>query len=73
MGLVKCDVEGAELMVLKGGSRMLEEMRPVIVFECSDQLTQSFGYTVFEALQFLVARKYKLGQLSLGNWIATPL
>jgi FkbM family methyltransferase len=32
--LVKCDVEGHELSVFRGGVRLLREARPVLLFEC---------------------------------------
>lgn len=33
---IKCDVEGHELEVFRGGRRMLGEDRPVLLFECQD-------------------------------------
>ena len=34
VGLIKCDVEGHELAVFEGGRRLLEQQRPVLLFEC---------------------------------------
>lgn len=36
--LIKIDVEGAEDMVLAGATRLLEEVKPVIIIECFDGL-----------------------------------
>lgn len=33
---IKCDVEGHELEVFRGGLRMLREDRPILMFECQD-------------------------------------
>ena len=34
MRLIKCDVEGHELEVFRGGERLLRAQRPILVFEC---------------------------------------
>ncbi len=36
VGFIKCDVEGHELEVLRGGERMLREDQPVLLLECED-------------------------------------
>jgi FkbM family methyltransferase len=53
---VKIDVEGAEVMVLKGGARLLREHRPVIMCEVGPQysepvtaLLREFDYEIFDA------------------------
>lgn len=33
IALIKIDVEGAEMLVLKGGMRVLEDSKPIVVFE----------------------------------------
>lgn len=40
---VKIDVEGAEELVLKGGSQLLKQHRPVVLFECQRECTQTLG------------------------------
>jgi FkbM family methyltransferase len=35
--LIKCDVEGHEFEVFKGGERLLRKHRPVVLFECEDR------------------------------------
>lgn len=42
---VKIDVEGAELLVLRGGSRFLARDHPDIVFECGPEGPGDFGFT----------------------------
>src|SRR5262249_18558591 len=44
--VVKIDVEGAELLVLEGAQRSLSrDDSPIILFEASELLTTSFGYS----------------------------
>ena len=51
---VKCDVEGGELEVIKGGQRLLKDQRPALLFEVSLQTSErifhdlhSLGYRAF--------------------------
>jgi len=51
---IKMDVEGAELSVLQGASRLLNSLaRPLILAEISDLRTQPWGYHAREILEFL--------------------
>lgn len=51
--LVKIDVEGAELEVLRGASRILKESKPYLIFECSVDSVKSFGKTPEALYDFL--------------------
>ncbi len=42
--IVKCDVEGAELMVLQGATRLLSQDRPVLLLEVLRKWSRAFGY-----------------------------
>lgn len=42
--LIKCDVEGAELFVLKGGIKVLKELKPIILIEMLRKWSKKFGY-----------------------------
>lgn len=53
VNFVKIDTEGAELSILKGGSRMLRRDRPVIMCEVQDVRTRPWGYRAREILGFL--------------------
>ena len=57
--LVKIDVEGAELAVLRGARRMLLESRPVVLVEIHDGGTQHRA----EVLQLLQACGYAVNEL----------
>lgn len=44
LDLIKCDVEGAELFVLRGGLKTIEEHTPVIMLEMLRKWARAFGY-----------------------------
>ena len=55
---VKVDIEGAELMFLKGASRLFAQERPPIwLMEMALQQTSNFGYTPNDLLEFMSARR----------------
>lgn len=59
VNFVKLDVEGAELDVLKGASRLLGvNPRPVFLVELYDIRTEPWGYKASEIVQFLHDRRY---------------
>lgn len=57
--LVKCDVEGAELLVVRGGERTLATHRPAILIELLRKWAEKFGYHPNEVLDRLLALGYR--------------
>ncbi|HSG40283.1 MAG TPA: FkbM family methyltransferase [Thermoanaerobaculia bacterium] len=55
---LKCDVEGAELAVLRGGAGLLERHRPVLHLEVYPAWTRDFGYGPGELAAFLAGLGY---------------
>lgn len=51
--VIKIDVEGAELHVLRGASRIIDEHKPVIVFEFGLGASNHYGYGPREMFAFL--------------------
>lgn len=54
VGFVKMDVEGAELSVLKGATKLLKASpRPVFLCEVEERRTRPWGYSALEVLRWL--------------------
>ncbi len=70
---IKLDVEGGELAVLLGATRLLErEPRPVILAEVQDIRTEPWGYGAKMILEILSERGYKWHEIS-GDGTLTVL
>ncbi len=60
IALLKCDVEGAELAVLRGASAILSsDHPPVVIVEINDLTAQAFGYRPSEILSLLQEYGYE--------------
>lgn len=63
--LIKCDVEGGELMVLDGAMGVISRDRPLMMFELLRKWSQRFGYhpnSVIERLSALGYRCFAIGK-----------
>jgi len=59
--VMKVDVEGAELMMFKGASNVLDTVPPTCIFyECIDSLSRKFGCEAKEVHELLVSKGYKI-------------
>ena len=65
--LIKLDIEGAEMMALKGATRLIRRDRPLLIIEVSDRFLQSLGSSAAELLAFLRAFDYEL--FRIGEYI----
>jgi FkbM family methyltransferase len=75
IGLMKIDIEGAELLALRGAKKTIEHDRPVIFYEENEAACQAFGYTVADVRDFLKAfgyRLYLMKPADVQNVIALP-
>jgi FkbM family methyltransferase len=58
LDFLKCDVEGAELRVLKGGVKSLERFRPMVVIELLRKWSAAFGYHPNDVLDLFAGLGY---------------
>jgi FkbM family methyltransferase len=56
--LIKIDVEGAELGVLRGGERLIGENRPLIMFESGSPTLDGLGYTKESMWEWFAGHEY---------------
>jgi hypothetical protein len=56
--VVKLDVEGAELGVLRGSSELVARCRPVIMFESGPRGGAAMGFTIEELFDWFAERDY---------------
>jgi FkbM family methyltransferase len=64
--VVKIDVEGAELDVLRGGREMLARSRPVLVFEHVPSAAALYGASTEQLWELLAGLDYELLELTGG-------
>jgi hypothetical protein len=58
--LLKCDVEGAELLVLQGAERLLSEYSPTLLLSVHPPALPSYGHSVADVRQFLESHGYSV-------------
>jgi FkbM family methyltransferase len=56
--LIKADVEGAELLLLRGGEKTISRDKPALVLEVQDNWMRRFNYTPKELFDFLHSKGY---------------
>ncbi len=72
--VVKVDVEGGELQVFKGATRLFSgPQRPVVFFENAEPMCRAFGHGAADVLSWVAAQRYSLKQIDSGNWVARPI
>lgn len=70
---VKMDIEGAELLCMKGANEiMLAKLRPVIVTEVFEPWCNRFDYTSFELLKFISQYEYRITNYDDHQWLCYP-
>lgn len=57
---IKIDVEGAELKVLTGARKTLQQFRPFVLFEANNRSLQQQGADVRELIHFLTSESFQI-------------
>ncbi|MBV9273457.1 MAG: FkbM family methyltransferase [Verrucomicrobia bacterium] len=68
LDFLKCDVEGAELLVFQGAHQTLQRCLPKILVELNPAWSQSFGYHPTDTLAFLRSCGYRCFWLVGRTW-----
>lgn len=55
---IKCDVEGAELSVLRGATATLDRFKPTLLIEVDERWAQRYGHQGIDVFSFLAERGY---------------
>ena len=58
--LIKVDIEGAELMFLRGGTTMLQRYRPIIYGEFNPYWIKSFGHSFLDVAALVLPWGYRM-------------
>lgn len=61
---IKCDVEGAERLVLQGAKNTIEKHHPIILIEIYDGWTQRFGHSANDVISYLLNFGYKVKMIN---------
>jgi FkbM family methyltransferase len=64
--LMKCDVEGAELMVLRGATATIDRWRPFVFCELYEMYCSQYGYAAADVFSFFSARRYRSMRFDRG-------
>ena len=60
VSFIKCDVEGAELMILKGGEEFLSTYKPAVLCEIVEKYEERYNYSPKDVLDFMDKLGYKM-------------
>lgn len=71
LDLIKCDVEGAELFVLRGGIQTIRQSKPYIFIEILRKWSRAFGYEPNEIFAVLLDMGY--GAYAVGHNSVQPI
>ncbi len=70
--IIKCDVEGAELMVIQGAEKMLSYHKPVILIELLRKWSRQFGYHPNDVVAQLAQHGYRAYTLNASGLKPCP-
>lgn len=65
--IIKCDVEGAELFVLKGGKKILEKYKPILFVEMLRKWAKKYNYHPNDIIDFMNTYDYLCFTIDTGG------
>ncbi|MBI4036864.1 FkbM family methyltransferase, partial [Candidatus Daviesbacteria bacterium] len=65
--LIKIDVEGSEINVLRGSIKVINKFHPLVFLELNKPVLESTGSSVQEVSNFLLSKGYKCFRLIRGR------
>ncbi|MDP3705967.1 MAG: FkbM family methyltransferase [Legionellaceae bacterium] len=65
LDFIKCDVEGAELLVFKGGLKTIEKYKPIVLFEMLRKWSAKFNYHPNDIINLFKELDYEC--FAIGN------
>jgi FkbM family methyltransferase len=60
IGLIKADIEGAELLAFRGAATLIQAQRPALLFEAHPAWMYHFGYSFEDIMDFCTLLDYKV-------------
>jgi FkbM family methyltransferase len=73
LDVIKMDVEGAELLALRGATRVLREFRPLWLLEISDRALQHQNASSRQIFDLLAAEGYRVFEFDTRSGLPQPL
>lgn len=67
VSVIKCDIEGAEILAFKGAYHCIKTTRPIIIFEWNQYNIKAFGFTAQNLFDFIASINYQL--YSIPNFV----
>ena len=71
--LIKIDVEGAELFVLKGMTELLRRDKPIIIMEITDVFFRELGFDTQQIFDYMENAQYNIYEFSFAQSSFIPL
>lgn len=72
LDLVKCDVEGAELLVIRGALKTIQTHKPILMLEMLRKWARLFGYHPNDTIELLSQYGYSCWSFSGGRFTLVP-
>ena len=72
ISLMKIDVQGMDLDVLKGSEATIKKYRMPVIFEFEQYFMESHNYTFEDFVQFFNAVGYQMTEINSGNYLCAP-